>query len=222
MGKLAAFDWSSHNQEYGARGRLNRSTFSINIRTVTDYTKQFVPHFREVGFAFRDLSKFSTFTSITSKYRNLSKYYFKMIQRLHDLADDTLIDRTEISRCSVTKEENDMLSELCKDFAASNDKRMISDIENAALIKVSADGISGDGTPLHFDRQPGIHYPVDSGYILRVWIPLSDIDNYVLTVGDSRSYFKEEGDGGCCDDDAVGNHIMNNKNIETLYFINNT
>ena len=193
---VKAHHWSSdtklsHNayfpsQQYKTKGRWTQRDFSINIREVTEYNKEFVPPFRAVGFAFRDLSKFETLSSPFSKY-NMQNFN-QMIHRLSHLAAELLPGPIEITKCDITRGEQRMLMRICEDFAVSNNKKIVSNIETETLIKAN-----GIGTPIHFDGNAGIDYPVLGGTIIRVWIPLSDIDNYPLVVGDARSYFNQDG-----------------------------
>ena len=182
-----SFDWNHLTQEYDTKSQETQRDLSINIREVTEYNKQFIPPFQDVGFAFRDLSELNTFTSVSSKYRDLSKYYNKMIRRLYDLARDEFPSSDEQKRqitCRLTVDEFDMFLKICEDFAVTNNKKMISDLFSITLRKATS-----AGTTIHFDGRARIIFPVEGGTIIRVWIPLSNIDNYPMAVGDVRSYF---------------------------------
>ena len=84
--------------------------------------------------------------------------------------------------------EEEMFFRICEDFAESNNKKIVSKIQKSAFLKVD-----GDGTKIHFDEGPEIDILTKDGTQIKVWIPLSDIDNYPLAVGDARSYLALHG-----------------------------
>ena len=175
------------SREYTVRGRMRRNDYSVNVRYVSHHNEQYIPLFRNVGFEFKDISK--TF-AIDTDLKGLT-YYNKMITRLASFADEhffQIFGSRGIDVAYLKKQEKEILMEICEDFAESNNKKIVSKIENAAFIKVD-----GDGTKIHFDEGPAIDLTTKDGARIKVWIPLSDIDNYPLAVGDARSYFKFHG-----------------------------
>ena len=167
-------------KEYTVRGRVHRSDHSINVRSVSHYNEQFIPSFKDVGFEFRDISE--TFDDLLG----LDNVY--MMDRLAGLAEKQFDETKGIKRTLLTEVEVATLMEICEDFAESNNKKIVSKIENAAFVKVD-----GDGTKIHFVEAPGIDAPTKDGTRIKVWNPFSNLDNYPLAVGDARSYYKLDG-----------------------------
>ena len=152
----------------------------INIHDVTLNNKQFMPPFRDVGFAFEDVSKY---------IRNM-KNYNKMIRRLYNVAVKLLPSTAiEPNYNHLKAKEKRILFNICRDFAESNGKKMSSSIHSVYFLKTE-----GDGRPFHFDAETGIdHSNADGTTSMGAWIPLSNIDNFPLVVGDARSYFEDDG-----------------------------
>ena len=197
---VSAHAWNSAyyfaSTKYKVKGRSHRSDYSINIREVAVYNKHHIPPFRDVGFEFRDISKsFKSYSSDFNLHNLMS--YFKMINRLSSLAKKQFADTKGVKGFRLRKEEEEVLLTICEDFAESNNKKIESKIENAVFMKVD-----GDGTKIHFDEAPEIDLPTKYGTRIKVWIPLSDIDNFPLAVGDVRSYYKL--DGPCKGDNSIG------------------
>ena len=125
--------------------------------------------------------------------------YDAMIKRLFAVANEQFITSKGIRGCHLRGEEEELLFTICEDFAESNNFKMVSKIQKAAFLKVGGDH---DGTKIHFDEAPEIDTPTKDGTRIKAWIPLSDIDNYPLAVGDARSYLTF--DGVCKGDNSIG------------------
>ena len=187
---VSTHDWiPAHyfpTQEYVVKGEMLWSDYSINVRQVTEGNVRFIPPFTDVGFEFRDISQLFTSHDLV--------YYNKMMHRLFLLATQNFLGSNGVEAAPLRQEEEEILLRICEDFAESNNKRIVSEIGKAALMKVD------DGTKIHFDADAGINNPMEDLTIIRAWIPLSDIDNFPLAVGDARSYYKLDGpckgDGG--------------------------
>ena len=87
-----------------------------------------------------------------------------------------------------TVEEDQFLFTMFQDWAAANRMQVI--MARKTTFKAIIASVNGVGTSIHFDQNIGMNfYP---GTRIRVWLPLSDIDNYPLIVGDARSYGSED------------------------------
>ena len=160
---------------------MRRNEYSINVRHVPHSSKQYIPPFRDVGFEFKDISEAY---AAEHDLKSLT-FYFTLIDRLAGVAKERFAHSKGVKGCHLREEEEKMLMEICEDFAESNNKKIVSTIENAVFMKVD-----GDGTKIHFDEGPEIDLPTKAGTRIKVWIPLSNIDNFPLAVGDATSYFK--------------------------------
>ena len=163
---------------------------SINVLSVNAYNKQLLPKFNSVGFELRDISK-----SIDKEP------YYKMIRRLYTTAivkfKDVILKGYKPKDAVLMQKEKAILYEISSDFAKSNNAVIISEVERIKFRKVT--GV--EGTHIHFDDLPGIQYPSRDGTRITAWIPLSNIDNYPLIVGDVRKYFKY--DSVCAGQDNI-------------------
>ena len=173
-------------QQYTVKLLLNRNEYPINIREVTHSNKQFIPSFNYVGFEFRDIS--ATFTSDSSKHS--TEDYNQMIKRLSALSAEIFVDSNGINPSDLLEEEKEILLAICGDFAESSNKKIISVTHSAAFRKVEGKGTL---THIHFDIDVSLQQPTESGTHIRMWIPLSNIDNFPLAVGDARAYYANDG-----------------------------
>ena len=175
------------SREYVVKGANLWSDYSINVRQVTEGNVRFIPPFTDVGFEFRDISQLFTSHDLVN--------YSKMTHRLSRLAEQNFFSSNGVDDAHLTHGDEGILLRICDNFAESNAKRIVSKIENAAFMKVD------DGTKIHFDAEAGINNPMKGRTIIRAWIPLTNIDNFPLAVGDARSYYKP--DGPCKGDNSI-------------------
>lgn len=169
---------TNHGEKCASESRLS----AIQVHEMNARTMHMVPHFYKVGFEFVDIAKLPCFQRGAVSMRD----YHALLWNVEKS------NSRDLNRVIFGNNGQKILSEIVGDWAFSHgfSKLRIESFRISKLEKKRGSAEAVEGVRPHTDRYSDGD-PNDL-YAFRLWIPLRDIDNLVLGVGDTNKLIDRE------------------------------
>ena len=145
-----------------------RSKQTITVMEVDQNNKRLVPPFDVTRFEFVDVA---TLRSFETGAVTLADYHQMLGDLRHTEIEDRLPQGGGFTFKTISQKHSEILNAIVHDFCQTHNLRLLK--EPGRMVQILENTI---GTPIHFDKYPPS---------IRLWIPLADIDNLSLGVGDA-------------------------------------